>query len=32
MVRLVELPKNPMVAGDKIFMRTEGILRDEEEE
>ncbi|MCI41708.1 hypothetical protein A2U01_0062942 [Trifolium medium] len=28
-VNLVGLPKNPMVMGDKIFMRAEGILRDE---
>ncbi|MCI21267.1 hypothetical protein A2U01_0042433, partial [Trifolium medium] len=31
-VNLVGLPKNPMVVGGKIFMRAEGILRDEEEE
>ncbi|PNX76046.1 hypothetical protein L195_g031991 [Trifolium pratense] len=27
--KLVELPKNPMVVGGKIFMRTEGIPRYE---
>ncbi|MCI45812.1 hypothetical protein A2U01_0067051 [Trifolium medium] len=28
-VNLVGLPKNPMVVGGKIFMRAEGILRDD---
>ncbi|MCI39164.1 hypothetical protein A2U01_0060395, partial [Trifolium medium] len=27
--KLVELPKNPMVVGGKIFMRVEDILSDE---
>jgi hypothetical protein len=31
-VNFVGLPKNPMVVGGKIFMRAEGILRDEEVE
>ncbi|MCI37957.1 hypothetical protein A2U01_0059185, partial [Trifolium medium] len=30
--KLVKLPKNPMVAGGKIFMRAEGIPMDEHEE
>ncbi|MCI92413.1 hypothetical protein A2U01_0113709, partial [Trifolium medium] len=30
--KLVELPKIPMVAGCKIFMREEGIPKDEKEE
>ena len=30
-VNLVGATKNPMVVGCKIFMRAEGILRDEEE-